>query len=142
MIPKGVWEIVSLLKNNNSLLKRSYIYLAISAFLVIFNIIYGVFSHDVTSNYMTYAFLIPLIGGTVPSLILIFLPKPSFIVKNIWRMGIASTIIGFLLRGVFEIYGTFVSIVNIYIYLGLSMLFLSLCLYGFMSILSNKKNNI
>lgn len=119
--------------NSKKHVKRALIYLAISAFLVVFNIIYGLFSHGVTSRYMQLVFLVPLLGGTFPSLMLMYIKEPHFIIKNLWRMGLSSIIIGFLLRGVFDIYGTEVHIINWYVYIGGSLLLCSLLIYIYSS---------
>ena len=43
-------------------------YLAASVLIAAAGAVYGLFSHGVYSYYMTYAFMIPLIGGAVPHL--------------------------------------------------------------------------
>lgn len=122
---------MSSLENKNILTIRALIYFGISVFLILFNAIYGIFSHGVHSMYMQFAFLIPLIGGTFISLILYILPFPTIIESTIWRMGISTLIIAFLLYGVFEIYGTTVAYISIYEYVGYGLLILSFVIYMF-----------
>ena len=44
-------------------MKKSFIYLGISAFVFIFSQVYEHFSHGVYSGFMIYAFLIPFVGS-------------------------------------------------------------------------------
>lgn len=113
------------------LTKRALRYLLLSAFLVLFNIIYGLFAHGVRSLFMQLAFLFPLIGGSLVSMLLIFLPPISEIDRNLWNMGITTLIIGSLLNGVFDIYGSSSMLVNVFFILGGMLLLASLTLYIF-----------
>ena len=56
-----------------SLKKQGIIYVIISIFCLIFGQVYEIFSHEVYSNYMIYAFLIPLIFGAGVSFALYFI---------------------------------------------------------------------
>jgi len=99
--------------------KQSKIYLAITILVFIFGIIYELFSHDVYSYYMMFAFLIPFILGFIPSAILGWgkinkLPRRLTI--NICNAIIANLTIYSILKGVLEIYGTTNWLVNFYIY--------------------------
>lgn len=125
--------------NSRQFIKTALIYLFCSLFLILFNFIYGIFSRGVHSSFMTFAFLIPLIGGSVISLLFIFLPKPTFLIINLWRMGISTLVIGFLLRGVFDIYGTEVAYIMFYFYFSVGLFLISFILYVFMLILKYRK---
>ena len=46
-------------------LKTIEIFIMITIFTFIFNKVYGIFGHGVTSPYMTYMFLYPLVGGVL-----------------------------------------------------------------------------
>ena len=131
---KGSWATVFSLVNSKQLQRRALIYFAISLFLILFNFIYSIFSHGVHSPYMQYVFLVPLILGTVVLMVVLFLPFPSFITSTLWRMGIATLVSGFLLRGVFDIYGTEVPYIIFYLYAGIALLASSLILYMYMII--------
>ncbi|MFH0993713.1 MAG: hypothetical protein V1761_05120 [bacterium] len=120
--------------NNKIFFKRALTYLFISAFLFVFNLVYGLFAHGVSSAFMTFAFLIPLIGGTVASLALIFLPPANEIVTNLWRMGLATIVVGSLLHGVFDIYGSEVPLVNVFFIVGSLPLAGALTIYIFSAI--------
>ena len=82
-------------------------YFIISILCLIINFIYSKFSHGVSSDYMTYLFLYPLIGG-----IILFLFFKAFNIKifnislNLYNSSILTLTIGSLLKGIFEIAGT------------------------------------
>lgn len=98
--------------------KRAFVYLCIAAFLVVFNLVYGLFAHGVASGYMQFAFLFPLVGGSAVSLVMIFLPAAGRIVRELWRMGIATLSVGSLLHGVFDIYGSTAPLVLVFFIAG------------------------
>lgn len=83
-------------------IRKNYFYYSI--FLVIFAFVYELFSHSVYSNYMIFAFLIPLIGGYCAS----FFIKKGFSRTGIllYNLGIVTLSIGSVFKGVLEIYGT------------------------------------
>ena len=85
-------------------------YLAGSVFLAVFGFIYELFSHEVYSASMIYAFLIPLVGGCGAFLALdLFAPEDWVFAKmprNLYHCGIMTLSIGSVFRGVLEIYGT------------------------------------
>jgi len=115
--------------DSKTLLRRALKYLFVSTFLVAFNLIYGLFSHGIGSDYMRYAFLFPLIGGSLASLILVFLPPPGDIVSNLWRMGLSVLVVGSLLHGIFDIYGSEVAYVTVFFIAGALLLVGALTLY-------------
>ena len=94
-----------------------------TVFVFVFAKIYGIFSHGVSSAFMSYAFLLPLS--------LIFLPKLlnlctgnrlwngsleteegekklflSSLASFLWKSGVAVLTVGSLYKGVLDIYGT------------------------------------
>ncbi|MBO5222734.1 MAG: hypothetical protein J6C26_10525 [Clostridia bacterium] len=86
---------------------RVFLYVFVAVFCVLFSQVYGLFSHGVTSFFMTYLFLPPLFGwGT--ELLLFFCAPRRFrrIGDNLFHAGIATATVGFLLQGIFEIAGT------------------------------------
>ena len=109
--------------------KRAYRYLAVSAFLVVFNFVYGLFAHGVESPYMTFAFLVPLVLGVLPCLAFRFLPEAAPAASVPWRMGIATLAVGCLLHGVFDIYGSPSSLVPVFFWAAGLLLFAGLALY-------------
>jgi drug/metabolite transporter (DMT)-like permease len=71
--------------------------------------VYEHFSFGVWSNFMGFAFLIPLLGGTLPGLLLERLPvrrRPGGPSRWLWGAGLTVLTAGSLFRGVLEIYGT------------------------------------
>lgn len=77
---------------------------------VFFAVIYECFSHQVYSRAMLLAFLYPLLGGLIPTTLLMLLTKdhllPGDWPRSLWAVGIAFLTLGSLFRGVLEIYGT------------------------------------
>jgi hypothetical protein len=115
-------------KNNLKLKHRDLIfYLLLSAFCLIFAMIYEQYSHGVHSVYMRYMFLIPAVLGCVPALLcpLLHLPMPG----RLWNDGVLILTLTSCLEGVFEIYGTSSPYVKYELYGGLILLFLDLALH-------------
>ena len=108
-----------------------------TVFVFVFAKIYGIFSHGVSSVFMSYAFLLPLS--------LIFLPKLlnlctgnrlwngsldteeeegkklflSSLASFLWKSGVAVLTVGSLYKGVLDIYGTSGSFEWIYLVVGI-----------------------
>lgn len=80
----------------------------ISIICAAFGAIYELFSHEVYSYFMLYAFLFPLIGGTLPFFVLACsrVRLPDAIACKLYHAGIAALTVGSLFTGVLEIYGT------------------------------------
>jgi len=107
--------------------KQSIIYLIQSIGILIFSLIYESFSHDVYSPFMMYAFLIPLILGFIPSLILrLTKRKVSKWTITFYNLAIATLTIYSLLKGFLEIYGTTNSLINVYIYATIALFILAI----------------
>ena len=81
--------------------------------------VYGLFSHGVYSYYMTYAFMIPLLGGALPHLISVMRRADAAAegeeqagaanipaAKDMQLAFVATLTAGSLLKGVLDIYGT------------------------------------
>ena len=120
---KGVYQILSIL----DIRRRVKTYLFMTIFVMLFGIIYEMFSHGVYSNYMIFAFLIPLIFGVlIFKLIEIFKVKISLISVSFYNLAIISLTIGCIIKGFLDIYGTTNDL--IYIYLISSGILLSISL--------------
>ena len=119
-------------------MKKSFIYLGISAFVFIFSQVYEHFSHGVYSGFMIYAFLIPFIGLFVPSILNRFILKREIPdkAKLSLKCGIATLTVGSIYKGVLEIYGTSTNFEIIYLTVGLVLCILAVIL---MTIKSNIK---
>ena len=113
--------------NNNTrrALKTAFVYLLISLFCALFGAVYEVFSHEVYSYYMLYAFAFPLAGGTLPFLAISLLRKryPEIVARNLYHSGIATLTVGSIIQGVLEIYGTTNHLTGLYWLVGVILLF-------------------
>lgn len=96
--------------------KKLYLILTIITF--IFAQVYNLFSHDVYSIFMTYAFIIPLVFGFIPNLL-------KLKTNKFYNASIITFTIYSLLRGFLEIYGTTNSLINIYLYVGVILIIIS-----------------
>lgn len=86
-------------------------YLAAALLCALFGAVYEIFSHEVYSYPMIYAFAIPLAGGALPFLafaagLLKQWRFPGTISRSLYHAGIAALTIGSIMRGILEIYGT------------------------------------
>lgn len=89
-----------LLKKN----KKAIIgYFITTIICIIINFIYGKFGHGVSSNYMTYMFLYPLILGVILTCMNI---KQNKIIEDLNICGIATLTLGSFINGIFAIAGT------------------------------------
>ena len=116
----------------NKFVKRSVMYFCISMFCAVFGGIYEIFSHGVYSNYMMYAFLFPLIGGTLYNLILysLRLRLQRGLSLIFYNTGIAALTIGSIVRGILDIYGTDNILANVYWYAGAILVCLGVVFYA------------
>ncbi len=117
-VKKERWEIVSIFTGKFRFSKPFYGYLTTSFLLLVATYIYEQFSHEVYSNFMRTSFLIPLIGGIIVTLLVMIFKLKNPWVISFWNMGLTSLVYGFLLHGIFDIYGTFEPLVYIFIWLG------------------------
>ena len=65
--------------NRKRAAKTALVYLLVSLFFVLFGAVYEIYSHEVYSYYMLYAFAFPLVGGTLVFNILSFLKLQKYI---------------------------------------------------------------
>ena len=87
----------------------SRFYLPASLLVLLFGFVYELFSHGVWSAYMIYAFLFPLLGGRFFwEAVSARSPKPKNPVLFLFseNAAVATLTVGFLVKGVLEIYGT------------------------------------
>ncbi len=107
-------------------------YLLISLFLVLFGAVYEAFSHEVYSYYMIYAFVFPLLFGTLPFLALSLektKKQPGAFCRSLYHAGVAALSVGSVFRGVLEIYGTTNALINVYWYAGAVLILSAVLLY-------------
>ena len=90
----------------------------------LFGLVYEVFSHNVFSNYMIFAFAIPLILGAIVSIIMYGLKtqKVTRWQNNLYNASVATLTVWSIVNGILEIYGTTNWKVNIYLILYIILL--------------------
>lgn len=89
--------------------KTALVYLVVTTACALFGAIYELFSHEVYSFYMIYAFAFPLCGGVAPYLLLSLSSKLQMsddYDRLTGHTGIATLTVGSLMSGILEIYGT------------------------------------
>jgi len=116
--------------------KQTFFHLTIAAFFALFGAIYELFSHEVYSYFMLYAFAIPLILGALPcSILTVFGHKKPFLgllTKRtffFWNCGVLTLTIGCAFQGVLEIYGTSSRLIVVYPIAGILLLAAACCMY-------------
>ena len=117
--------------SDKRLLKTALIYAWVSSFFAFFGAVYEVFSHQVYSYFMIYAFAIPLGMGVIPFLILALgkgqLPGPWAL--RFYHSGVAALTAGCIFEGVLRIYGTTNRLVYVYPAAGAVLLAAGLVLF-------------
>ena len=97
----------------------------------LFAIVYAHFSHGVHSPFMTFMFMVPLLGGALPSLIAHVAnvrPAPR-VSRQAWALALASLTVACCLRGIFEIAGTNSPL--LVVYPAIAVLFAIVAVVGF-----------
>ena len=91
-----------------SIPKKAIVMLCFTLFCALFGAIYELFSHEVYSYYMIYAFAIPLAGSVLPLMLLDLKGKPpaDMTAISLWDYGIVTLTVGSLAKGALDIYGT------------------------------------
>jgi len=112
--------------------KKIYSYIAFTAFCIVFDRIYALFSHGVSSASMSLMFLYPLIGGVLLFVLIRNLAPHACGAKhyrlfiNSYSSGIITLTIAGALAGVFEIAGTSSPYLIYFIICGWAMIILGL----------------
>ena len=112
--------------------RTAFAYLLVSLFCAVFGGVYEVFSHQVYSFYMLYAFLFPLAGGALPFSVFHLAggrKYPGAAARGLYHAGLAALTVGSLLRGVLDIYGTTNRLAGWYWIAGFSLLAAGLAVY-------------
>lgn len=108
--------------------KQALVYFVISIFVFVFGCVYKLFSHDVNSNFMKFAFVIPLLFGTMVSFLIYIFKVKNFqnrVCINTYNASIATFTTYFIVKGVLDIYGTTNKLINIYLITGLILFLIS-----------------
>lgn len=90
------------------------------------------FSHEVYSFSMVYAFLFPLVGGALPfGIAVLKKPKkyPRISSLRLYHFGLATLTVGSVVRGILEIYGTTNRLLMVYWVTGVALGTAGLMLY-------------
>lgn len=101
--------------------KRIIKYLLFSIILIIINYIYSLFSHNVSSAFMTYMFIFPLIG----MILVIIFNNENIEFYRLLSSTLLTFIIGSFVKGVMDIAGTSSNYLYVYLFDGLILLLLS-----------------
>lgn len=118
----------------NKRIKRSIIaYFFITIFLIVFDRIYAIFSHGVSSLSMNLMFLYPLIGGMGVYILFKYLCNEKEIkfrfIFNVYNTGIAILTIGSLLKGIMDIAGTSSQYIVYYRIIGIIFIIVSIIVF-------------
>ena len=87
----------------------AFVYLAVTMLCAVLGAVYELFSHEVYSFFMIYAFAFPLCFGVFPYLIHCLFsqnPMPDAKIRFRGHAGVAALTVGSIISGVLEIYGT------------------------------------
>ena len=124
--------------------KTAFVYFLIALFCALFGAVYEVFSHDVYSYFMLYAFGFPLVGGTLPFWMLARKKDakcPGAVARNLYHSGIATLTVGSIIRGVLDIYGTTNKLSGYYFSVGGALVIAGAVMYGTVAGAGKKEGN-
>ena len=111
--------------------KKSVVYMFISLFCILFGAVYELYSHEGYSYHMIYAFVFPLVGGTllfsILGLIKIRICSGTF-ARNFYHSGVGTLTVGSIVQGILDIYGTTNMLTFWYWRIGLLFIILSIVL--------------
>ena len=96
-------------KNSKKVMKTLFIYLGVTAFVMLFSGVYEINSHNVYSASMVFAFRYPLILGVGMYFAMRYLPTskvPGTLPACIYAFGVAMATVRAIFIGVVDIYGT------------------------------------
>ncbi len=128
-------------RNNRQLRRALLISVGGALFCMLFYLIYNHFSHGVSSPFMTFSFMWPLVLCVLPYALFLLLPAvpgPSLLSALVWNTAVAALTVSSLLRGVFEIAGNSSRYQVIMMAAGFFLLLCGLVLYIAGIILLNK----
>ena len=99
----------SLNRNKSTIRRNLFIYCCIVPFCAIFGYVYETRAHGILSWFMLLGFLVPLVLGLIPYLILTLTKTdkgPNSITSNIYNAAVATLTVGCYFKGFLDIYGT------------------------------------
>lgn len=80
-------------------------YIFATLFCIVFNTVYSLFGHGVTSPFMSYAYVFSLVLGVGGFILVGQLHLENRVAFNLYNAGIATLTVGSLLRGIIDIAG-------------------------------------
>ena len=80
-------------------------YIFTTLFCIVFNYVYSLFGHGVTSPFMSYAYAFSLVLGVGGFILVGQLHLENRMAFNLYNAGIATLTVGSLLRGIIDIAG-------------------------------------
>ena len=99
----------SLNKDKRTIRRNLFIYCGVVPFCALFGYIYETQAHGVLSWFMFLGFLVPLVLGLIPYLILVLTKTekgPNSLAANLYNAGVATLTVGCYFKGFLDIYGT------------------------------------
>lgn len=90
-------------------MKTAFVYLLISMFCILFGAVYEYFGRGIWSYFMVYNFIFPLVFGAFVFFIIGLNGSrhyPNAAAALCYHGSIASVTVGFIMKGVLDIYGT------------------------------------
>lgn len=126
LLKKGEAVTLFLSDTKKVFIKTAIIYFVFSVIVLVFSLVYSIFSHEVYSNFLSYAFLYPLVGGSVLYILLSFTKTFRKWPYNFYNAGIATITMGSILAGVNEIAGADTLYYLLYFLVGFILIVLSL----------------
>lgn len=116
------------------------VYLCVTVFCAVFGSVYEIFSFGVYSFFMAFCFLPALVLGFIPFILIFLFGKqmPGRLAYNLYNSGVATVTVGFIFRGVIEIFGTTNKLAHIYSGVG-AVFLLSGLIFWLTDIIRNKK---
>lgn len=105
--------------------RTALVYLLAAIFCALFGAVYELFSHEVYSFYMIYAFAFPLVFGCLPFLFFAYFGAgvyPPLLARQLYHSGVATLTVGSIFVGVLEIYGTTNSLSAVYFAAGVILI--------------------
>ena len=116
--------------------RRGLRYLAAAVIIAAAGGVYEYFSHGVWSNYMAFAFTVPLLAGAAPNFLAAALAnkkragRTDSAAAGLQLAAVATLTMGSIMNGVLEIYGTTNRLMTVYPVAGLALLAAALSAYA------------
>ena len=110
-----------------------------TVFLIGFNYLYSLYGHGVSSPFMSYAFVYSLVLGVVGFTVIGRLNLENRTAFNLYNAGIATLIVGSILRGIFDIAGADSSFPVYYFVVGTALVMIGGFIYFYQGIQTIQK---